>query len=358
MWRIFSIVDGFGSLVQRTHHQWYVFRKKGRVFETMCGLSWAEQADRTWPTPPSTCTNNHRKPGRKQVVLTFGPRQGLSPGICQSSVPTHVRICNTLGSLRMGSDFRSVWENAPAEFQRYMENCLEGLRDSICVPYLDDIIVFSPDLWRTCRKMCELFCRGCVSHRIKLKAKKCKLFKKEVNYLGRIVSADGYRVDPSNIKAVLALKEAKPNTVGDVRKLLGLLGYYRKYIQDFSRIAQPLFKLLKTPEVNGNRPLTRTARRGQKGNGTQAQSNHVISWTQEHQGILERLLDCLVNPPILGYPDYGLPFVLHTDASNNGLGTVLYQRQSGIMRVIGYRSRDSYPSWEKLSPSLWKAWIF
>ena len=118
--------------------------------------------------------------------------------------------------------------------------------------------------------------------------------KKEVNYQGRIVSADGYRVDPSNIKTVLVLKETKPKTVGDVRKLLGLLGYYRKYIQDFSRIAKPLFKLLKTPEVNGNRPLTGTTRHGQKRNGTKAQSNYAISWTQEHQGVLERLLECLV----------------------------------------------------------------
>ena len=128
-----------------------------------------------------------------------------------------------------------------------------------------------------------------------------------------------------------------------------LLGYYRKYIQDFSRIAQPLFKLLKAPEGNGNRPLTRTARRGQEGNRTQAQSNYAISWTQEHQGVLERLLDCLVNPPILGYPDYSLLFVLHTDASNNGLGAVLYQRRWRIMRVIGYGSRTLTPGKARIS---------
>ena len=55
--------------------------------------------------------------------------------------------------------------------------------------------------------------------------------------------------------------------------------------------------------------------------------------------MLEKLVDCLANPPILGYPDYGLPFVLHTDASNEGLGAVLYQRQYGKMRVIGCGSR-------------------
>ena len=101
-------------------------------------------------------------------------------------------------------------------------------------------------------------------HGIKLKARKCKMFKKEVNYLGRIVSADGYQVDSSNVKAVLALKETNPKTVGNVRKLLGLLGYYRKYIQDFSRIAQPLFELLKAPGAKTNRHPNQTERRSQK----------------------------------------------------------------------------------------------
>ena len=113
------------------------------------------------------------------------------------------------------------------------------------------------------------------NHGIKLKVRKCKMLKKEVNYLGRIVSADGYRVDPSNVKAVLALKETNPKTVGGVRKLLGLLGYYRKYIWDFSRIAQPLFELLKTPGACNRHP-NQTERRSQKGNGTQASSRHAI----------------------------------------------------------------------------------
>ena len=67
-------------------------------------------------------------------------------------------------------------------------------------------------------------------HEIKLKARKCKMFKKEVNYLGSIVSADGYWVDPSNVKAMLALKETNSKTVSDATKLLGLLRYYQKYI--------------------------------------------------------------------------------------------------------------------------------
>lgn len=91
--------------------------------------------------------------------------------------------------------------NAPVEFQTYMENCLQGLRDNICIPYLDDIIVFS----KTFNEDVE----NIQAHGIKLKAKKCKLFKREVNYLGRIISADGYHVDPSNTPAVLSQRLKK-----------------------------------------------------------------------------------------------------------------------------------------------------
>lgn len=68
-------------------------------------------------------------------------------------------------------------------------------------------------------------------------------------------------------------------------------------------------------------------------------SSHRVLWTQEHEKVLERLVDCLVNPPIMGYPDYSLPFVLHTNASKERLEAVLHQRQSGQMRVMGYGSR-------------------
>ena len=138
-------------------------------------------------------------------------------------------------------------KNAPGCFQRYMEQCLVGRRDTMCVPHLDDIIVYSPDFESHLAHLCEVF-KGLHEKGIKLKAQKCELFKNEVKYLGHIVSEKGYCTDRSNVKAVEMLKNTVPKTVADVRWIVGLLNYYRKYIENFSQIAQPIFELLQTSD--------------------------------------------------------------------------------------------------------------
>ena len=227
-------------------------------------------------------------------------------------------------------------KNAPGEFQRFMEHCLHGLRDDVCIPYIDDIIVFSQTfedhvdhIRRVLRRLRE--------HGVKLKPKKCRLFKREVNYLGQIVSAAGYRLDHSNVEAVRTLKDSKPSTVGEVRRLLGLLGYYRRYIQNFARIAHPLFQLLQAASEDLVKSAHKTKKRFNHGS---VPSSRPVVWMEQHQKAVATLLDRLVSPPILGYPDFSKPFVLHTDASQEGLGAVLHQKQDGKMRVIGYGSRS------------------
>ena len=85
--------------------------------------------------------------------------------------------------------------NAPANFQRFMERCLGDLRDKVAVTYLDDIIEFSRTFEAHVEHLREIL-RKLRQHGVKLKPRKCSLFKREVRFLGRIVSGDGYRMDP------------------------------------------------------------------------------------------------------------------------------------------------------------------
>ncbi|RXN24878.1 Retrovirus-related Pol poly from transposon [Labeo rohita] len=223
--------------------------------------------------------------------------------------------------------------NAPATFQRSMEEMLDSLRDECCIPYLDDILCYAKTFEEHVESMRRVL-RALQHHGVKLKPEKCELFRSEVRYVGRLVSAEGVRIDPKDLEAVRSLTNKTPHTVGDVRRLLGFLSYYRAFIQDFSRVAKPLYELLQA------KPDTpRDLRSQRKVKGPQVPSRTPVEWTNDHQKILEELIGMLVSPPVLAYPDFNLPFTLHTDASERGLGAILYQRQDGKLRVIGYGSR-------------------
>lgn len=136
--------------------------------------------------------------------------------------------------------------NAPAAFQRCMEGVLEGVRDECCAPYLDDVLCYSVSFEDHIHHLRQVF--SCMrEHDIKLRPTKCELFQREVRYLGRLVSGEGVKIDPQDLAAVMALKEKEPHTIGNVKSLLGFLGYYRSFIRDFSHTAKPLFELLQKP---------------------------------------------------------------------------------------------------------------
>ena len=218
------------------------------------------------------------------------------------------------------------------------------MRDEICIPYLDDVIVYRKTFGKHMENL-QTVLRRLRKNGVKLEPSKCTLFQLEVRYLGRIVNQVGHSTDPESTKAVTSLRDSKPENVGEVRKLSGLLRYYRRYIQHFSRIAKPLYDLLKEPERKGQPPRKKSGGRltsaKQKG---QVSADEPVNWTSEHQAALEQLISAITNPPVMAYPDYTKPFILHTDASERGLGAALYQKQDRQLRAIAYGSHTLTPA--------------
>jgi len=138
------------------------------------------------------------------------------------------------------------------------------------------------------------------------------------------------------------MKSLRPRTVGEVRRLMGLLDVYRRHIKNFAQIAKPIYDLLSLDlRKKGNVTSTKHSLRG---SSVQVPSSSPMQWEIQHQSALEVLIDHITSPPLLEYPDYNAPFIVHTDASQDGLGAVLYQEQNGSTRVIANASRTLTPS--------------
>ena len=211
--------------------------------------------------------------------------------------------------------------NAPTTFQRLMHDCLGDLNMNWCIVYLDDIIIFS-DTKEEHLKRLEAVFQKLFAAGVKLKPSKCFFFREEIEYLGHVVSGKGIATNPKKVEAVA--KWPTPKTVYDVRSFLGFVGYYRRFIKDFSKIAKPIREVITGLENQSKRSAKKT----------------FVEWTEAADSAFEHLKKLCTSTPILAYPDYKLPFVLHTDSSSEGLGAVLYQKQNGKLRVIAYASRS------------------
>ena len=212
--------------------------------------------------------------------------------------------------------------NAPASFQRLMERCLAGLNLRICLAYLDDIIVFGQTVEEVIERL-EVVLKRLGDFGLKLKTSKCKLFQTRVRYLGHVVSKDGVEPDSEKVNAVKEWLTHPPTNAKELQTFVGFSSYYRCFIEGFSKISRPLHSLVGQTSKKPGQPKRRIP----------------FQWTTECQVAFETLIQKLISSPILAYPDFELPFVLHTDASSDGLGAALYQVQDGKQRVIAYGSR-------------------
>lgn len=206
--------------------------------------------------------------------------------------------------------------NAPATFQRLMGVVLGDLSFDVLLIYLDDIIVFSKDFQGHCERL-ELVFDRLKRHGLKLKPSKCFLFRSEVKFLGHVISSEGIKVDSEKVSALDAWPV--PKSVKEVRQLIGFMSYYRRFVPQFAQIAKPLHALM--------------------GSKDKRRASELFTWSSECQTAFDKLRQCLMSPPVLAYPDFGLPFILTTDGSQQGLGAVLSQKQGGAERVIAFASR-------------------
>jgi hypothetical protein len=190
--------------------------------------------------------------------------------------------------------------NAPATFQRFM-NMMFGTSDEnmylYVMVYLDDVIIFSNTVAEHGVHLVKVL--GLLSrHGLKLKLSKCEFAKTRVRYLGHILDGTGIHVDPEKVVAVSGMPS--PKKVVELQSFLGMVGYYRRFISGFAKIADPLIKLLKKKEK--------------------------WVWTDECENAVLKLKEALTSAPVLCMPDYKKQFIVQTDASLVGIGAVLSQR--------------------------------
>lgn len=193
-------------------------------------------------------------------------------------------------------------KNAPATFQRLMNTVLDELIGKDCLVYLDDIVVFSTSLQEHISSLDKVF-KKLSEANLKIQLDKCEFLQKQAEFLGHIITPDGIKPNPNKIKAIVDYPI--PKTEKEIKQFLGLAGFYRKFIQNFSNITKPLTQGLK------------------KGN--------KINYTdKDYIKAVETIKILITKEPILAYPNYEKPFVLTTDASNVALGAVLSQNSHPI----------------------------
>lgn len=201
---------------------------------------------------------------------------------------------------------------SPAVFTRQMSNVLAPLaRKRWINAYLDDIIVVADSYPQLLERLSTLFERF-VQVGIKLNLSKCQIAQRQVKFLGHILSREGCIPDPENVEAVKAMRA--PTNVREVRRFLGMAGFYRKHIPGFSKIAVPLTDL--------------------------TQKHNTFQWTPECEHAFQDLKERLVSAPVLIKADMSKPFILHTDSSSTHVGAALSQPQDdNTLKPVGYFSK-------------------
>ena len=218
--------------------------------------------------------------------------------------------------------------NAPAHFSRLMQYVMHDHLFQILLVYLDDVLVYAGDFDEHLHRLQSVMDR-LKEVNLKLNPEKCKIMSSQVTFLGHVLTSDGLQTDPDKISAVKNFPT--PKTVTDVRSFLGLAGFYRRYVKDFSLIARPLHKLYDLENHKDEK--------GRRLKGVPIGER----WSDECQEAFEKLKSALTSTPVLAFADFEKEFAVEVDASGVGLGAVL--SQDG--RPVAYASRTLTPAERK-----------
>ena len=197
--------------------------------------------------------------------------------------------------------------NAPAAFMDLMNRVFKEFLDKFVIVFIDDILIYSKTQAEHERHLRTVL-QTLRKHQLYAKFSKCEFWLDHVTFLGHVISKEGVMVDPAKIEAVSKWK--RPTNASEIRSFLGLAGYYRKFVENFSKLAMP---------------LTTLTRKGKR-----------FEWTEDCEKSFQELKMRLTSAPILTIPEGDEGFVVYSDASKIGLGAVLMQNG----KVIAYASRQ------------------
>ena len=241
-------------------------------------------------------------------------------GLSESAKPKSAFVLSSLGKYQLNRVPFSLAQ-APAYFQKLINDVLKGC--NFTKGYLDDIIIYSRSEKEHLEHLEEIFSRLKAAG-LKLKLEKCCFFKKHIQYLGHLISAEG--IQPLLQKLESIMKMPAPKNPKEVKQFLGLVGYYRKFVPRFTDISRVLSHLTK--------------------------KDVEFKWAPECENCFQILKDFLQRAPILKYPDPQASYTLCTDTSKYAYASVLTQHNNGIDHPITYVShlfRGSQLNWATLT---------
>ncbi|GKA26330.1 putative reverse transcriptase domain-containing protein [Tanacetum coccineum] len=197
--------------------------------------------------------------------------------------------------------------NAPAVFMDLMNRVCKPYLDKFVIVFIDDILIYSKNKQEH-EEHLKIILELLKKEELYAKFSKCEFWLPKVQFLGHVIDNKGIHVDPAKIESVKDW--ASPKTPTEIRQFLGLAGYYRRFIEGFSKIAKPMTKL--------------------------TQKKVKFEWGDKQEAAFQLLKQKLCSAPILALPEGSEDFIVYCDASKKGLGAVLMQRE----KVISYASRQ------------------